>query len=58
MHRTVTAATELDVMQARARYSVSIDGVEQAVAADGVFEIQAGRQFLAALEAVFVSRRG
>ena len=43
LHRTITAATELDCMQSRAGYSVSIDGVEPAIASDGAFEIQAGR---------------
>src|SRR6266508_640669 len=43
MHRTVEAATELDVLQARARYSESIDGIEPALSADGAFELQAAR---------------
>jgi DNA mismatch repair protein MutS2 len=43
VHRTITAATELDVVQARARYSLSIDGVEPVVVDTGAFEIQAGR---------------
>jgi DNA mismatch repair protein MutS2 len=41
--RTIDAATELDVLQARARFSESIDGVEPAIAADGAFELQAAR---------------
>jgi DNA mismatch repair protein MutS2 len=43
LHRTVDAATELDVMQGRARYSQSIDGVEPALSTDGAFEVQAAR---------------
>jgi DNA mismatch repair protein MutS2 len=43
LHRTVDAATELDVMQGRARYSLSIDGVEPALSTDGAFEVQAAR---------------
>jgi DNA mismatch repair protein MutS2 len=40
--RTIDAATELDVLQARARFSDSIDGVEPALS-DGAFELQAAR---------------
>src|SRR5580765_3514720 len=43
LHRTVDAATELDVMQGRARYSQSIDGVEPVLSTDGAFEVQAAR---------------
>ena len=43
LHRTIEAATELDVRQARARYSQSIDGVEPRLSADGAFELQAAR---------------
>ena len=43
LQRTMEAATELDVRQARARYSQSIDGVEPGLSADGVFELQAAR---------------
>ncbi|HEY7286814.1 MAG TPA: Smr/MutS family protein, partial [Vicinamibacterales bacterium] len=43
VHRTIAAATELDVMQAKARYSDSIDAIEPALAADGAFELQAAR---------------
>jgi DNA mismatch repair protein MutS2 len=43
LHRTIEAATDLDVMQARARYSESIDGVEPALSSDGAFELQAAR---------------
>jgi DNA mismatch repair protein MutS2 len=41
--KTIEAATELDVLQARARFSESIDGVEPALTSDGAFEVQAAR---------------
>ncbi|HEV3140783.1 MAG TPA: endonuclease MutS2 [Vicinamibacterales bacterium] len=41
--RTIDAAIELDVLQSRARYSESIDGIEPALSADGAFELQAAR---------------
>src|SRR5581483_4818851 len=41
--RTIDAATELDVLQGRARFSESIDGIEPALSADGAFELQAAR---------------
>ena len=43
MERTIEAATELDVLQARARFSESIDGIEPALSTDGAFELQAAR---------------
>ena len=43
MHRTIEAATELDVLQARARFSESISGVEPVLSADGAFELQNAR---------------
>jgi len=43
VHRTIEAATELDVMQAKARYSESVDGIEPALSTDGAFELQAAR---------------
>src|SRR6267378_1412387 len=43
MERTVEAATELDVFQARARFSESIDGIEPVLSTDGAFELQAAR---------------
>src|SRR2546426_8568340 len=43
MHRTIEAATELDVLQARARYSDSIDGIEPIIAHDGAFELRGAR---------------
>ena len=41
--RTIEAATELDVRQARARYSQSIDASEPKLSGDGAFELQAAR---------------
>ncbi len=41
--RTIDVATELDVLQARARFSESLDAVEPALSADGAFELQAAR---------------
>jgi DNA mismatch repair protein MutS2 len=41
--RTIEAATELDVLQGRARFSESIDGIEPALSTDGAFELQAAR---------------
>jgi DNA mismatch repair protein MutS2 len=41
--RTIDAATELDVLQARASYSNSLDGIEPALSVDGAFELQAAR---------------
>jgi DNA mismatch repair protein MutS2 len=43
VHKTIDAATELDVMQAKARYSESIDAIEPALSTDGSFELQAAR---------------
>ena len=41
--RTIEAATELDVLQGRARFSESIDGIEPVLSTDGAFELQAAR---------------
>ena len=38
LHRTIEAATELDVRQARARYAQSIDASEPKLSTDGAFE--------------------
>jgi DNA mismatch repair protein MutS2 len=43
LHRTIEAATELDVRQARARYAQSIDAAEPKLSVDGAFELQAAR---------------
>jgi DNA mismatch repair protein MutS2 len=41
--RTIETATELDVLQARARFSESVDGIDPVLSADGTFELQAAR---------------
>jgi DNA mismatch repair protein MutS2 len=41
--RTIEAATDLDVLQARARFSESVDGIEPALSDDGAFELQAAK---------------
>ncbi len=41
--RTVDAATELDVLQARARFSKLVDGTEPAIATDGRLELRGAR---------------
>ena len=43
LRRTVSAATELDVIQARARFSRLVDGVEPALAPDSRIELPAAR---------------
>jgi len=43
MERTVATATDLDVLQGRARFSESIDGTEPRISTDGAFELQAAR---------------
>jgi DNA mismatch repair protein MutS2 len=43
LQQTIAAATELDVLQARARYSESIDGTEPVLSTDGAFELLAAR---------------
>jgi DNA mismatch repair protein MutS2 len=43
VNRTIEAATELDVIQARAAYSRLVDGVEPALSPDGAFELLAAR---------------
>ena len=48
LHRTVEAGTELDVLQARARFSNAIDGVEPVLATDGAVELLAARHPLLA----------
>ena len=51
LERTIDAATELDVLQARARFSESIDGIEPRAVDDGAFELQAARHPLRARRA-------
>src|SRR5262245_21531673 len=43
LNRTVDAATALDVLQAKARYSLSVGGVQPAISADGRLELRAAR---------------
>jgi DNA mismatch repair protein MutS2 len=48
MKQTIEAASELDVVQGRARFSESIDGIEPALSTDGHFELLAARHPLLA----------
>jgi len=43
LHRTIESATELDVLHARAQFSLSVDGVEPGIASDGRLELRAAR---------------
>jgi DNA mismatch repair protein MutS2 len=43
LQKTIEAATELDVIQAKARLSAMVGGVEPALAGDGAFELLAAR---------------
>lgn len=43
LERTIEVATELDVIQARARFSTLVGGVEPVIAADGTLELMAAR---------------
>ena len=43
LHRTLQAVTELDVLQAKARFAQLVDGVEPALTTDGRFELRAAR---------------
>ncbi len=43
LQRTVAAATELDVLQSRAQFSLAVDGVQPAIAADGRLELRGAR---------------
>jgi len=43
LHRTMEMATELDVIQAKARFSAIVNGVEPILSSDGAFELVAGR---------------
>jgi DNA mismatch repair protein MutS2 len=52
LRRTVDVATELDVIQARARYSLSVRGIEPAISTDGAFELKAARHPLLTSEPV------
>ncbi len=43
LQRTVGVATELDVIQARARFSHLVGGIEASIATDGTFELRGAR---------------
>jgi DNA mismatch repair protein MutS2 len=43
LNRTIDAATALDILQAKARYSLEIAGIQPAIAADGRLELRAAR---------------
>jgi DNA mismatch repair protein MutS2 len=43
LQHTVAAATELDELQARAQFSILVDGVQPAIASDGRLELRAAR---------------
>jgi len=43
LQRTVEAATQIDELQARAQFSVLVDGIEPAIASDGRVELRAAR---------------
>ena len=43
LRRTLDIATELDVIQAKARYSQAVQGSEPAIAGDGTFELRGAR---------------
>ncbi len=43
LRHTLDVATELDVIQAKARFARLVDGVEPAIAADGTFELRGAR---------------
>jgi len=43
LQRTLDAATELDVVQAKARFSSLVGGIEPAISSDGGFELRSAR---------------
>src|SRR5262249_21024731 len=43
LKRTIDVATNLDVLQAKARFSATLDGVEPVLTTDGTFELLAAR---------------
>ena len=43
LRRTIDVATELDVIQARARFARIVDGVEPVMSSDGAFELRGAR---------------
>lgn len=54
LEQTIVVATELDVIQARARYSHRVGGVEPVVSADGTFELLEARHPLLILKGTVV----
>jgi DNA mismatch repair protein MutS2 len=52
LRRTIDVATELDVIQARARFSAHVGGVEPAITTDGTFELRGARHPLLVLRGV------
>jgi DNA mismatch repair protein MutS2 len=49
LRRTIDVATQLDVIQARARFSQKVSGVEPAISNDGTFELRGARHPLLVL---------
>jgi DNA mismatch repair protein MutS2 len=43
LRRTLDVATELDFIQAKARFSQIVDGIEPAISSDGTFELRGAR---------------
>jgi DNA mismatch repair protein MutS2 len=43
LHRTIDVATALDVLQAKARYSLGVGGIQPAISQDGRLELRAAR---------------
>ena len=54
LEHTIEAATKLDELQARARYSLSIDGIEPQISTDGRLELRAARHPLLIAQGVDV----
>ena len=52
LRRTIDVATELDVIQARARFSEKVSGVEPAISNDGTFELRGARHPLLVLSSL------
>ena len=52
LQRTIDVATELDVIQARARFSQTVSGVEPAISNDGTFELRGARHPLLVLSSI------
>jgi DNA mismatch repair protein MutS2 len=50
LRRTLDIATELDAIQARARFSIRLDGVEPLLSTDGTFELRGARHPLLVLQ--------